>query len=209
MNRPDKTREIVIWFITIGVCMTLAKCAFSQCVTDIVPFPYGVYNECYQDSLNVTNFYSVDCPSFYLGGSFVYEFYSNGVDPISIVVDSELEYTFCEDCEVFAHGFITDGCIGETVWSSSNSCIPSPMVDVIQDTSPSQNWNLDILLPEGLFYFHIGNVGLSQVQNDVIGCYDLIIGTSDLLSLGILEHKGLNIKENYYLYNILGQKINR
>jgi len=189
--------------------MTLAKCAFSQCVTDIVPFPYGVYNECYQDSLNVTNFYSVDCPSFYLGGSFVYEFYSNGVDPISIVVDSELEYTFCEDCEVFAHAFITDGCIGETIWSSSASCIESPMVSIIQDTSPSQDWNLDILLPEGLFYFHIGNVGLSQVQNDVIGCYDLAIGTSDLLNLGILEHKGLNIKENYYLYNILGQKINR
>ena len=206
MNRPDKTREIVIWFITIGVCITLAKCAFSQCVSDIVPFPYGVYNECYEDSLNVTDFYSVDCPSFYLGGSFVYEFYSNGIDPISIVVESELEYTFCEDCEVFAHAFITGGCIGTTLWSTSANCTLSPMVQVLQDTSPSQDWNLDILLPEGLFYFHIGNIGLSQVQNDVIGCYDLIIGTSDLLNLGILEHKGLNIKENHYLYNILGQR---
>jgi len=206
VNRPDKTREIVIWFITIGVCMTLAKCAFSQCVSDIVPFPYGVYNECYEDSLNVTDFYSVDCPSFYLGGSFVYEFYSNGIDPVSIVVDSELEYTFCEDCEVFAHGFITDGCIGETLWSTSANCTLPPMVQVLQDTSPSQDWNLDILLPEGLFYFHIGNVGLSQVQNDVVGCYNLIIGTAGLLNLGILEHKGLNMKENHYLYNILGQR---
>lgn len=206
MNRPDKTREIVIWFITIGVCMTLAKCAFSQCVSDVVPFPYGVYNECYEDSLNVTDFYSVDCPSFYLGGSFVYEFYSNGIDPVSIVVDSELEYTFCEDCEVFAHGFITDGCIGETLWSTSANCTLPPMVQVLQDTSPSQDWNLDILLPEGLFYFHIGNVGLSQVQNDVVGCYNLIIGTAGLLNLGILEHKGLNMKENHYLYNILGQR---
>ncbi len=206
MNRPDKTREIVIWFITIGLCITLAKCAFSQCVSDIVPFPYGVYTECFEDSLNVTDFYSVDCPSFYLGGSFVYEFYSNGIDPISIVVDSELEYTFCEDCEVFAHAFITDGCIGETIWSTSSSCINSPMVSIIQDNSPSQDWNLDVLLPEGLFYFHIGNVGLSQVQNDVVGCYNLTIGTAGLLNLGILEHKGLNIKENHYLYNILGQR---
>ena len=206
MNRPDKTREIVIWFITIGLCITLAKCAFSQCVSDIVPFPYGVYTECFEDSLNVTDFYSVDCPSFYLGGSFVYEFYSNGVDPVSFIVVSELEYTFCEDCEVFAHAFITDGCIGETLWSTSANCTLSPMVQVLQDTSPSQSWNADLILPEGIFYFHIGNIGLSQVQNDVLGCYDLAIGTPSLLWLGINEHNPLNINKNGYLYTILGQR---
>jgi len=59
------------------------------------------------------------------------------------------------------------------------------LVYVIGDSSPSQDWTLGIQLPEGIFYFHIGNVGAGVVQHEVHGCYELMIGTFGLLDLGI------------------------
>ena len=209
MNRPDVTRQILSWLLASLLTIGLFMACNAQCITDVVPFPYGVYTECHEDSLNVTEFYSVDCPNWYNGGSYVYEFYSDGYNPTSIIVDSDLEYTFDLGGSVWAHAFITDECNQTTIWSTSYNCPPNPMVEVILDTSPSTDWMLDIILPEGVYYFHIGNVGVSQVQNNIIGCFDLAIGTAGLLNLGIYKPTPLVSSKKGYLYNTLGQRTNR
>ncbi len=209
MNRPDVTRPFLAWLIASLLMLGVFMACNAQCITDIVPFPQAMYSQCFEDSLQVTDLYDVDCPAWYNGGCYVYEFYSNGIDPVIFVVDSELEYYSCPDCSVWAHAFITDGCQGEMLWGTTGSCPTSPLVYVIGDSSPSQDWTLGIQLPEGIFYFHIGNVGAGVVQHEVLGCYDLMIGTFGLLDLGIYRYNPLVSNRNEYLYNVLGQRINR
>ena len=206
MNRPDVTRPFLAWLIASLLIIGVFMACNAQCITDYAPYPQAAFSQCYEDSLNVTEQFTVYCPSWYHGGSYVYEFYSDGINPIIIVVDSELEYTSCPLCDVWAHAFITDGCQGETLWSTTASCPTSPLVYVISDSSPSQDWTLAIQLPEGLFHFHIGNVGAWQVQDSVLGCYDLLIGTFGLLNLGIYKYNPLVSNRNEYLYTILGQR---
>ena len=204
--RPDVTRQLLSWLLASLLVIGVLMACNAQCISDSVPFPQAEYNQCYGDSLEVTDLFNVDCPSWYAGGSYVYEFYSDGINPVIIVVDSDLEYYSCPLCDVWAHAFITDGCQGETLWSTTASCPTSPLVYVISDTSPSQDWMLAIQLPEGLFHFHIGNIGAWQVQHETLGCYNLLIGTFGLLDLGIYKYNPLVSNKNEYLYNILGQR---
>tara|TARA_R100001463_G_scaffold726_1_gene3343 strand:+ start:400 stop:1023 length:624 start_codon:yes stop_codon:yes gene_type:complete len=205
MNRPDKTREILVWVVTIAISVTLVKCAFGQCVTGTALNPLNQFNECWTAPLTQSDEYNVTCPTWYDGGGFVYEFFSDGKSSTVIYLESDLYYTFAPDGQILCHAFITDECNGETVWGSSSGCITAPSISVSLDTTPGVDWILNLVLPEGYYYLHIGNVGIDVIQDDIEGCIDLTI-ESGFLGLGILEHKPLILKEYNYLYNTLGQK---
>jgi len=197
-SHPDQSRNMIAVAIFIAILLSAAFKSCGQCVTDTALFPYDFFQHCWTAPLNATDEFQPTCPTWYNGGGFVYEFYSDGVNPVSIIVDSKLNYDFEPDGMVWAHAFITDGCQGPTLWSTSASCINSPMVDVVADTSPGFDWSVDILLPEGMFYLHIGNVGLSNVQDNIEGYLDVLIGTSGFLGL----HIGLRNFSEGSTYNV-------
>ena len=202
MNRPDKTREIVIWFITIGVCITLAKCAFSQCQTYEFEYPEDSQTMCFDAPLQVTTPFTPSCPPWYLGGGYIIKFSTDGNLPTKIIVEGDINYTFAPDQDIFVHAFILEECYGDVVWSTSSCWKANPLYW----SGLSQDWMLCINLPAGSYFLTIGNVGLWQIQNDIEGCIDVMIFQDGFLGLGIIEHNGLIFKEIDYLYNILGQR---
>ena len=200
--RPDKTREIVIWVITIGVCMTLAKCAFGQCYTYEFEYPEDSQTICFEDTLQETPMFSPSCPSWYNGGGFLIKFSTDGNLPTKIIVDGDINYNFAPNQDIFVHAFILNECYGDVVWSSSSCWDEAPLYW----SGLSQDWTLCINLPSGSYYLMIGNVGVWQVQDAIEGCIDIMIFQDGLLDLGIYKPIPLVSAKNHYLYNILGQR---
>lgn len=189
------------------ICLLLLPLSVTaQCYNETADFPIDTFNECWVGTLEATDSYTPWCPSWYNGGGFVYQFFSDGVNPVSIIIDSKFNYTFEPEGNIWAHAFITDGCQGETLWSTLESCPTSSMVEVIFDSSPDYDWMLDIVLPQGMFYFHVGNVGVNNVQDEIEGCFDLLIGTFGFLDLSVPRYvrEGQPWQMNY---DVLGRRV--
>lgn len=179
----------------------------AQCISDVAPYPVAIFNECFEAPLEATTPFTPTCPTWHLGGQYVYEFFSDGVNPVSIIVESDLYFTFNEGTTILAHAFITDGCNGSTLWASSTSCVDSPLVSVVYTNFPALNWVLDIQLPEGLFYFHIGNLGIESVQPQIEGCFDVMIGTMGMLNLSVPYRVKVGTPYNPFgRFDVLGRR---
>ncbi len=158
------------------ILLLISLNAIAQCPTHVINF---TDTQCFEDSLSVSDEYIYDCPSWYHGGGFIYQFEVYGNLAVSIIVNSDLEYTSCPDCSVFAHAIILDDCGGNTVWSSTNGNCGGT---AISTNAPLQNWYLDIELSEGIYYLAIGNVGAWQTQDEINGCFTIWIGNQGVLS---------------------------
>ncbi|QDP68170.1 MAG: hypothetical protein Unbinned1473contig1000_48 [Prokaryotic dsDNA virus sp.] len=200
----DQTRALIGISLAIGLIISMVLSCNGQCPT----FSFeGTFTDtqCYDDSLSVSDTLVYDCPSFYHGGGFIYEFTTTGYFPVSIIVDSDLSYTSCPDCDVWCHAFIIDECGGNTLWSSgSNYCFG----DYVSTTAPSQDWILDIQLEAGTYYLVIGNVGTYQTNHEINGCFTLYIGEYLFLT-NILENSpnGLVVRNKLGTFDLLGRRI--
>lgn len=208
-THPNQSRNMIAVAITITIFLTVVFKTCGQCITDTAAFPWDTFNECWSAPLNATDEYNVTCPSWYNGGGFVYEFQSDGINPVSIIVDGQLNYTFDPEGSIWTHAFITDGCNGPTIWSTSNGCALPPYVTVLLDSSPAENWSLDILLPQGVYYLHIGNGGVSQVQYDIEGCLHVLIGTAGALNLGVRRYYIEGATVTPWAWDLLGRRCNQ
>lgn len=200
----DKTRALIGISLAIGLIISMAVSCSGQCPT----FSFdGTFTDtqCYEDSLSVSDTLVYDCPSFYHGGGFIYEFTTTGYLPVSIIVESDLSYTSCPDCGVWCHAIIIDDCGGNTIWSSSSMWCGG---DAVWTTAPATDWVLDIDLPAGTYYLVIGNVGAYQINWEINGCFTVMIGEQGVLT-NILENSpnGLVVRNKLGTFDLLGRRI--
>tara|TARA_R110002020_G_scaffold457907_1_gene675009 strand:+ start:1577 stop:2206 length:630 start_codon:yes stop_codon:yes gene_type:complete len=186
-THPNQSRNMIATILTLAILLTVILKTCGQCVTQTALNPLNQFYECWTAPLLQSDEYTVTCPIWYDGGGFVYEFFSDGQSSIVIYLESNLYYTFAPNGQIWCHAFITDECNGQTVWGSSSGCITDPSIYVGLDTTPGFEWILSLVLPEGYYYLHIGNVGIDVIQGDIEGCMDLTI-ESGFLGLNILRH---------------------
>lgn len=200
----DKTRELIGILLAICLVVSMVVSCNGQCPT----FSFdGTFTDtqCYEDSLSVSDTLVYDCPSFYHGGGFIYEFTTTGALPVSIIVNSDLSYTSCPTCNVWCHAFIIDDCGGSTIWSTgTNYCFG----EYVWTTAPSQDWILDIQLDAGTYYLVIGNVGAYQISDEINGCFTLSIGEQGVLTnILVNTPDGLVVKNKLGTFDLLGRKL--
>ena len=205
-TNPDQTKNILGTILVVAIFLTVVFKSCGQCVTSTALNDFNQFNECWNAPLVESDQYNVDCPIWYDGGGFVYEFFSDGQSSTVVYLESDLNYTFDPDGQIWCHAFITDECNGETVWGSSSGCVTDPTVSVSLDTTPSFNWILSLVLPEGFYYLHIGNVGIDVIQGTIEGCIDLTI-ESGFLGLYIYKNYSQNeIFSPWKTFDFLGRR---
>ena len=206
ITHPNQSRNMIAISLVVAILLAVVSKTCGQCVTETALNTLNQFNECWTAPLVESDEYTVTCPTWYNGGGFVYEFFSDGQSSTVIYLESDLYYTFDPGGQIWCQAFITDECDGETVWGSSNGCITDPSIYVGLDTTPGVDWILSLVLPEGYYYLHIGNVGIDIIQDDIEGCINLTI-ESGFLGLNILRHYEEDIIFNpWQKFDFIGRK---
>jgi hypothetical protein len=136
------------------------------------------------------------------------------VQPTYIEVNSDLWYSMCTNCDVWAHLYITDGCTGDQIWNTSNCAGQNLLVNsetnyggfVTHPSWPGTNWWVELNLPPGNYVMHTGGVGVTGIGANMIGCMDVTI-ISGMLGLEVVEYQMRTIQGGKQ-YDYLGRLIN-
>jgi len=186
------------WLFSIFTAIQL----HAQCVEFDLPFQI---TECWEAPGTPYPF-SFECNDITIGQQYWWCFEKSDDLPLTIIIQSDLNYEWQPNGSVWAHFYLFDGCMGELVFGTT-SCAWGDVVLNDWDFPNgwiSQNYEITLEIPAGEYCIMTGNVGI-QTDNEVEGCLTFTVIGQGVLGLGVEEYR--RRFEMMGIYDIIGRKI--